>query len=99
MKTIFLPAASAAAMIALLASCTTNEPAIEEAESDTVIVTAQKAQGPQPGAVMGFSSPRSSMMMAPPPEPQITEQYEETCLLYTSPSPRDLSTSRMPSSA
>ena len=25
--------------------------------------------------------------------------YEPTCLLYTSPSPRDLSTSRMPSSA
>ena len=25
--------------------------------------------------------------------------YSETCLLYTSPSPRDLSTSRMPSSA
>ena len=25
--------------------------------------------------------------------------YDETCLLYTSPSPRDLSTSRMPSSA
>ncbi|MAW81487.1 MAG: hypothetical protein CMI63_14715 [Parvularcula sp.] len=78
MKTSLLPAASAAALIALLASCTTNEPAIEEAESDTVIVTAQKAQGPQPGAVMGFSSPRPSMMMAPPPEPQITEQYEET---------------------
>ncbi|WP_375204692.1 vWA domain-containing protein [Hyphococcus sp.] len=78
MKTSLLPAASAAALIALLASCTTNEPVIEEAESDTVIVTAQKAQGPQPGAVMGFSSPRPSMMMAPPPEPQITEQYEET---------------------
>ena len=28
---------------------------------------------------------------------QITDRY--TCLLYTSPSPRDLSTSRMPSSA
>ena len=27
------------------------------------------------------------------------EPEEETCLLYTSPSPRDLSTSRMPSSA
>ena len=27
------------------------------------------------------------------------EEYRETCLLYTSPSPRDLSTSRMPSSA
>ena len=32
--------------------------------------------------------------------PQIEEQSElKTCLLYTSPSPRDLSTSRMPSSA
>ena len=27
------------------------------------------------------------------------EDLDETCLLYTSPSPRDLSTSRMPSSA
>ena len=27
------------------------------------------------------------------------ERYIQTCLLYTSPSPRDLSTSRMPSSA
>ena len=26
-------------------------------------------------------------------------KYAKTCLLYTSPSPRDLSTSRMPSSA
>ena len=26
-------------------------------------------------------------------------EYTEDCLLYTSPSPRDLSTSRMPSSA
>ena len=30
---------------------------------------------------------------------QGAERTEETCLLYTSPSPRDLSTSRMPSSA
>ena len=29
----------------------------------------------------------------------ITKKEVETCLLYTSPSPRDLSTSRMPSSA
>eukprot|EP00831_Metopus_contortus_P052665 TRINITY_DN44222_c0_g1_i1.p1 TRINITY_DN44222_c0_g1~~TRINITY_DN44222_c0_g1_i1.p1 ORF type:complete len:190 (+),score=29.02 TRINITY_DN44222_c0_g1_i1:123-692(+) len=28
-----------------------------------------------------------------------TSRYQHTCLLYTSPSPRDLSTSRMPSSA
>ena len=29
----------------------------------------------------------------------IKEEYAHVCLLYTSPSPRDLSTSRMPSSA
>ena len=28
-----------------------------------------------------------------------SDRVKETCLLYTSPSPRDLSTSRMPSSA
>ena len=31
--------------------------------------------------------------------PKIIHQYSHSCLLYTSPSPRDLSTSRMPSSA
>ena len=30
---------------------------------------------------------------------QPIERYKKICLLYTSPSPRDLSTSRMPSSA
>ena len=30
---------------------------------------------------------------------EISELHHESCLLYTSPSPRDLSTSRMPSSA
>ena len=38
-----------------------------------------------------------------PPKPtklkKVTSAHETTCLLYTSPSPRDLSTSRMPSSA
>ena len=29
----------------------------------------------------------------------LCEMMDKTCLLYTSPSPRDLSTSRMPSSA
>ena len=29
----------------------------------------------------------------------LKKDYSGTCLLYTSPSPRDLSTSRMPSSA
>ena len=31
--------------------------------------------------------------------PQLEDLVPDTCLLYTSPSPRDLSTSRMPSSA
>ena len=30
---------------------------------------------------------------------QIADWMQDNCLLYTSPSPRDLSTSRMPSSA
>ena len=30
---------------------------------------------------------------------QFTEEYGEVCLLYTSPSPRDSDSSRMPSSA
>ena len=33
------------------------------------------------------------------PKGQVNEKMRLTCLLYTSPSPRDLSTSRMPSSA
>ena len=32
-------------------------------------------------------------------DPKLQNKYDITCLLYTSPSPRDLSTSRMPSSA
>ena len=31
--------------------------------------------------------------------PQLPVVFQQSCLLYTSPSPRDLSTSRMPSSA
>ena len=34
-----------------------------------------------------------------PVNPDLRLNYINTCLLYTSPSPRDLSTSRMPSSA
>ena len=32
-------------------------------------------------------------------EVKMLKDFTDTCLLYTSPSPRDLSTSRMPSSA
>ena len=43
------------------------------------------------------SSATTSTPGAPYPAKDVTHSY--TCLLYTSPSPRDLSTSRMPSSA
>ena len=39
-------------------------------------------------------------MLSVDEEPRLLEgEWPYTCLLYTSPSPRDLSTSRMPSSA
>ena len=41
--------------------------------------------------LLGFPEPTPRARLAPRPA--------STCLLYTSPSPRDLSTSRMPSSA
>ena len=37
--------------------------------------------------------------LVPPTEDEDTSAQPETCLLYTSPSPRDPKTSRMPSSA
>ena len=51
------------------------------------------------------SGPGKETPPAPPKEPEKVsvspepEKKTEPCLLYTSPSPRDLSTSRMPSSA
>ena len=45
----------------------------------------------------------SLVFMAPPGQEdcpvELTHNWDGDCLLYTSPSPRDLSTSRMPSSA
>ena len=40
-----------------------------------------------------------TLVLADEPTGNLDEATAETCLLYTSPSPRDLSTSRMPSSA
>ena len=52
-----------------------------------------------PAAFGGISSVKHNSPTLSPA--QIKDQLVEipTCLLYTSPSPRDLSTSRMPSSA
>ena len=52
------------------------------------------------GAMFAFSVCLTSDLPAQETEKApSTEQEKEDCLLYTSPSPRDLSTSRMPSSA
>ena len=46
-------------------------------------------------SVPGDENPQNPME----PNPEVPSQNQNPCLLYTSPSPRDLSTSRMPSSA
>ena len=61
---------------------------------------------PQVGLIMGSQTDWSTMREAADVLSELNIDYEKkivsahrTCLLYTSPSPRDLSTSRMPSSA
>ena len=48
----------------------------------------ESALGPSPEALRAYREYAETLRL-----------YPDTCLLYTSPSPRDLSTSRMPSSA
>ena len=49
--------------------------------------------------VANVSVPEPRMITIQPWEKTMLGAIEKACLLYTSPSPRDLSTSRMPSSA
>ena len=56
----------------------------------------RKVSGNKPVVTVGLSS---SVTTAAGPAPLQAAAEEVPCLLYTSPSPRDLSTSRMPSSA
>ena len=54
----------------------------------------ESALGPSPRAVKSYSSIGKGFVRYPD-----SDGTYFSCLLYTSPSPRDLSTSRMPSSA
>ena len=71
------------------------------------VVEAIKQEGTQAIGISwaGFVDAQSGKVLKAPNIPAmdgflLTQRLEETCcLLYTSPSPRDLSTSRMPSSA
>ena len=62
----------------------------------TFALRVQMTQMPQMVAIFnGFGGGASALVAAA----EYFGKYDTTCLLYTSPSPRDLSTSRMPSSA
>ena len=52
-----------------------------------------------PSAKVRTQSESSDIQEQPSPQTNTPERTVNSCLLYTSPSPRDLSTSRMPSSA
>ena len=67
------------------------------AEPHLVVVEASTPQG-DTGFIISTSVPVDHERSSAVP-PDIAACAECTCLLYTSPSPRDLSTSRMPSSA
>ena len=60
---------------------------------------ARKETCPFPFISYILPTTRSRGNMSQQPPDQEVQQPPRTCLLYTSPSPRDLSTSRMPSSA
>ena len=65
-------------------------------ENDRLITILTDEQGIVRLAVPGARRPKSSLAAA---TPLTYLSLQIFCLLYTSPSPRDLSTSRMPSSA
>ena len=62
---------------------------------ETVTKTGAKVIGPIP---LPVKKERLTVLISPHKDKDARDQYE-TCLLYTSPSPRDVEESRMPSSA
>ena len=92
-----------------------NEITYDNASSAELITPKQSSEGPQaiqgePSDIGCHSNSTQISALANNKNAEILEKYAEdypvgphdkpqSCLLYTSPSPRDLSTSRMPSSA
>ena len=65
--------------------------------SETAKKTGAVVKGPIP---LPVKKERTTVLISPHKDKDARDQYEiRTCLLYTSPSPRDLAVSRMPSSA
>ncbi len=68
----------AALPFAALAACVTSQPAMDDyaQDSDAIVVTGSRVS--REAAAKGAYASAPLLRMAPPPEPQITEQYEET---------------------
>ena len=93
MSNLFLNATLLSAAVLFVTGCESYEVEEQFGEAVRHVVQAQKANpetsaNPDPDPIDGTDSARVRAVL---------ESYR--CLLYTSPSPRDLSTSRMPSSA
>ena len=72
---------------------------IERGETDHGLVMGQSVTKSVIELQIKHNKPIGLGIIGPGAEPEHIEPRLEPCLLYTSPSPRDLSTSRMPSSA
>ena len=73
---------------------------LEEIAPQNALRTAEMSMEQNCNMIDGI--PNNTPLLPSPPEPDkkpLDKVKEPPCLLYTSPSPRDLSTSRMPSSA
>eukprot|EP00831_Metopus_contortus_P047734 TRINITY_DN38644_c0_g1_i1.p2 TRINITY_DN38644_c0_g1~~TRINITY_DN38644_c0_g1_i1.p2 ORF type:complete len:131 (-),score=33.80 TRINITY_DN38644_c0_g1_i1:69-461(-) len=72
----------------------------EEKTASGIIIPDSAKEKPQKGKVVAVGpGTKDEEMQVSIGDEVLYGKYAGTCLLYTSPSPRDLSTSRMPSSA
>ena len=76
---------------------TTNSCVAVMEGNDPVVIANSEGQRTTP-SVVGFTA-KGDRLVGQPAKNQIVTNAENTCLLYTSPSPRDRQKSRMPSSA
>ena len=69
------------------------------APATTTTVTSQSAKSAGQGVTVTNADLQQGLLLPLPPAPEVTLLGSHSCLLYTSPSPRDGLLSRMPSSA
>ena len=86
------------AAFAVVAGCTRIERFHGFTPTDAELSAVQVGQSTKSGVIANFGPPFSDGSLENNAVYYVSSQFSY-CLLYTSPSPRDLSTSRMPSSA